>query len=133
MGFKKDNVDFDVVDVTEHQQCIFIPEDTLRARLQPHLDSLNKPRDIVGAVALMVTLATSFFSIKGIDGSVTFFDGKISQETLAAVMLLLTVASIVYLIQTIHNRRKHSPTLDDIMDDIKRRQNNQNSDMGDSN
>jgi len=120
---KEAQVDFYLIDVTKNQRRILIAEDTLRARLQPHIDSLNKPRDIIGALALVVTFVTSFFSISGFDDSVSFFNGNISKEKLVTAMFIFTLASIFYLIRTIHNRRKHSPSLDHIVSDIKKEQN----------
>lgn len=122
MAFRTNNVEFDVIDTTEHQKCILIAEDTLRTRLQPHLDSLKKPRDIIGAIALAVTLITSLLSIKGMDSSVTFFRGSVSKETLTASLFIFSAASVMYLIYTIYNFFKYSPNLDDIVRDIKQEQ-----------
>jgi len=101
------------------QVMLVIPEYKLKSKLQTHISNLKKPNDIIGSVALFITLLYSSFSMVCVEDNVIFLFGLMSRDAVLATSVLLAILSVGYLTYTIINRIKNSPSIEDIIEDIK--------------
>lgn len=91
---------------------IKIAEDKLENILTKHIDNLKKPRDIVGAFGLFVSLLGIIFTAE-------FKNFGLPADTWKGIFIVFFIISIGYLVYVIHNLRNNNDSIESIMDDIK--------------
>lgn len=92
---------------------IKITEDKLQNILVTHINNLEKPRDVVGAIALLVTLLGAMLTTEFKE------TWGLSADTWKGVFIVLFIASVVYLVWVIYNYCKNKDGVEAIMKDIK--------------
>ena len=92
---------------------ICISESNLRVILMKNIDKLSKNCDIIGAIALFLSLGivliTAEFKSKWLDSNTWY-----------GIFIVLTIAASAYLIYVINNNRKNKVDEDVILDEIKK-------------
>lgn len=91
---------------------IHITSDKLVNILTTHFNKLNKPHDIIGALALSLSLVIALIT--------STFNERwgISPDTWYGIFITLLVISIIYLLYTIYNRIFNSSNIHKVMKDI---------------
>jgi|GEM_PF-5362554 len=91
---------------------ISIMESSLRVVLISHVEKLRKSKDIVGAIALFVSLV-------GVLLTAEFKSNIFDAKTWFGIFIVLTIAAGGYMVYVIINHCKNKDSVDAIIEDIK--------------
>lgn len=91
---------------------ISIPEDRLENILIKHVDRLKKTKDIVGSIALWLTITIVLLTSN-------FNHVIFEPDTWKGIFIVLFAASLIYMVQTIRNCISNRDSVENIMSDIK--------------
>lgn len=92
---------------------IQITEDKLENILMRHLKKLEKPRDLIGAISLFLSLLIVMFTTEF--KNIMF----LNSDTWKGIFICLLIGSAVYLGYVIKNIYKDKDSIESIMEDIK--------------
>lgn len=94
-------------------RIITITEDRLENILNKHFSIMKKPKDIIAALAIVITVLGTLFT--------SSFQDKfgLKADTWNGIFVCILILSIIYLIITVINRCKSKTSVKSIIKDIK--------------
>ncbi len=93
------------------QKLIIITEDKLKIKLQAHLNNVEKKKDWIAPLSVMITIALALVSTE-------FKDFLLTKETWKAFFILILILSIFWLLFTIKQAVKSS-SIESFIEEIK--------------